>query len=56
MIPVETRDYTVYGDGYAEWEKMPHGTSEYPRGDYVRTEDADKAYDALQAENAALRQ
>lgn len=48
MIPVETRDYMVFGDGYAEWDVYPHDASEFVRGDYVRTEDADKAYDALQ--------
>ena len=48
IIPVETRDYTIHGDGRAYWQTYA-ADSEFVRGDYVCTEDADKAYDALQA-------
>ena len=45
-IPVETCDYTVW-DGYVEWDTCPADAGEFNRGEYVRTDDADRAYEAV---------
>lgn len=45
-IPVETCDYAVW-DGYVEWDTCPADAGEFNRGEYVRTDDADRAYEAV---------
>ncbi len=40
---VKTYDYYVYGDGYAEWTGYDNDPESYLRGDWMKTEDVDKA-------------